>query len=402
LKVAFFFLVPCEEVTKSVGGLVIHVFQHLAPCVNSVVFCEGNERGVLHGVPYVGYGEFDVKKVAKKITNNKLLKLLFVKFMTTSFYKVGVPLALRKRIDELASSLDVDIIVPVHPDLPERKYLLFAGTKVAPEILIDSVGYHFQGLGALEKLLVLTLFRARAMMDKNATFFGLSKRDLDFWFRGPFGKRGNAVYLGVPKSFAELVSKLRGERKRGDKLKFYHASVFMTKRDYHHILLASKMLKDEGFKEFEVNLRILVRREHERRAGKALEELLKALGVGDVVNLEITDVPLSDEEYTRFHLNNDVLLWTGKIQAYGITPLEALYVGNPAVVTERAGVAEVLRGIKGVKIYNPDDVKSLARSMRWYLENDEWVELGEKYPKFVEFVNELTCRMFRSALEALL
>jgi len=403
LKVAFFFLNSCEEVTKSVGGLVIHVFQHLAPCVDSVVLCRGNEKGVLHGVPYIGYGEFSAKEVVRKIMkNNILLKSFFMMFMRSSFYKYGVPLVVRKRVDELISSLGIDVVVPIYPDLPERKYLLLAGTRVAPELLIDSNSYLFRMLSPFEKLAILTLFRAKAMTDKKATFFAPSKRDLDLWFRGPLGKRGGVVYLGVPKGYMELVSKLRGERERGDKLRFYHASVFMTKRDYHHILLASKMLKDEGFRGFEVNLRILVNTEDQKRVGRALEELLKALGVGDVVNLEVTDVPLSSEEYVRFHLNNDVLLWTGKMQAYGITPLEALYAGNPAVVTERAGVVEVLRGIKGIRVYNPDDVRSLARSMRWYLENNKWVELRDRYPKFVEFVNELTCRMFRSTLEALL
>lgn len=392
MKVAFLFQQDCETVSKGVGGLLVHVFRHLAPCVPSLVLCAGRGVGERDGIPYIGIG--DLPKVSFK--GSLLKRLFFIKFMR-NLYSAGARarFALRENVEFIVRELGVDVVIPIYSEIPEIKYFAFKGNyKILTELLIDSVSYRFLQLSVLEKLLILTLMRMYAFSDKGSAFFGVSKRDLELWFRGL--KKARPVYLGLPKGFEASPKTL----KSGNKVSFYHASVFMTKRDYHHIILASKLLKDRGYKNFEVNLRITVKEELER-IKNSLEGLVKALGVEDVVNLDVSDKPLPLEDYLEFHIKNDVLLWTGKLQGYGITPIEALYFGNPTIVTEKAGVAEVLRDIKGVKVYNPDDVNSLVNAMEWYLRDKGWKELGSSYRAFVEEFSKMTCKMFVSLLKSL-
>ncbi len=390
MRVAFLFYDSCDRVVKSVGGLVVHTFQNLAPCFDSVVLCAGKGSGYRDGIPYIGIGDIKSPKL------NKFLRRFFVKYMRFLYLRGILPQAfLKKRVEALASELGVDVIVPIYSDIPEIKYFAFGGTlPLAIELLIDSVSYEFIKMGVLEKLVILTLLRMSMLADKDMVLFALSKRDLDMWFKGPLSSRGTPVYLGLPKDFKEKVTSKIGKGERQGKVKFYHVSVFMTKRDYHHIILASKMLKDKGY-DFDVNLRITTT---EPRVKQALLDLVCSLKVEDVVNLEISDTPLPIDKYIEFHLNNDVLLWTGRLQGYGITPLEALYLGNPAIVTEKAGIAEVLRGTKGVKIYNPERVEDLAKAMEWYLVNDDWKEIRGRYRDFVDKIDAITCKMLSSVL----
>ncbi len=392
MRVAFLFQQDCETVSKGVGGLLVHVFRHLAPCVTSFVFCRGKGVGERDGVPYIGIGEFPNVTFHR----NKLKRLFLIKFMR-NLYRAGARarFTIRKNVETMAKELNVDVVIPIYSEIPEIKYFAFEGNyKVLTELLIDSVSYRFLQLGTLEKLIILTLIRMKAFADKNSTFFGVSKRDLELWFKG-FGRK-RPVYLGLPKGFEAPLKTFK--EKEG--VNFYHVSVFMTKRDYHHIILASKLLKDKGYKNFNVNVRITVKEDFER-IKSSLESLVKTLGVEDVVNLEVSNEPLPLEDYLVFHIRNDVLLWTGKLQGYGITPIEALYFGNPAVVSERAGVVEVLKGIKGVKVYNPEDVQSLTNAMEWYLRDESWKGLGPNYRAFVEEFSKMTCKMFVSLLKSL-
>ncbi len=394
MRVAFLFQQDCETISKDVGGLIVHVFRHLAPCVHSIVLCRGRGVGERDGIPYIGIGDFP--KVSFK---GSLFKRLFFTALMRNIYSSGARarFTLRKNVELIAKELDIDVVIPIYSDIPEIKHFAFKGNyKLLNELLIDSVSHRFPNLKILEKLVVLTLMRMYAFSNKNSTFFGLSKRDLELWFGSL--RRARPVYLGLPKGYEAPPKMPKNSNK--NKVSFYHISVFMTKRDYHHMILASKLLKSKGYKNFEVNLRITIRNDTER-IKESLESLVKALSVEDVVNLDISDEPLPLEDYLNFHVKNDVLLWTGRLQGYGITPIEALYFGNPVIVTEKAGVVEVLKNIKGVKVYDPNDINSLVSAMEWYLKNRSWKELGPNYRAFVKEFNKMTCKMFVSLLKSL-
>lgn len=79
---------------------------------------------------------------------------------------------------------------------------------------------------------------------------------------------------------------------------------------------------------------------------------------------------VSDEDKLRFLTGRDVIVMPSEYECFGVAAIEALAAGTPVIVSDRVGVAEIIRlGHAGQVV--PADVESVAQALRRYLDDPE-------------------------------
>jgi phosphatidylinositol alpha-1,6-mannosyltransferase len=97
---------------------------------------------------------------------------------------------------------------------------------------------------------------------------------------------------------------------------------------------------------------------------RAIQEWAHALGVGGRVEIW---TPVAD--VMSFYAAADVMVAPSREDAFGLPPLEAMACGLPVVVSERAGVSELIEdGRDALIVHDPENPAALARAVRRILD----------------------------------
>ena len=103
--------------------------------------------------------------------------------------------------------------------------------------------------------------------------------------------------------------------------------------------------------------------------------LIARHGLGDRVQLPRASVP---EAVMRDHLAAaDAFVITSQRYAWGLAPLEALASGTPVILTDGAGVVDILAGRPGVQVVPRDDPAAIADAIRGWRSGSGRVGIDE-------------------------
>jgi len=98
------------------------------------------------------------------------------------------------------------------------------------------------------------------------------------------------------------------------------------------------------------------------RYADRMAALIEARGVGDRVALPRRSV--SDAEMRDTYAAADAFAILSQRYAWGLAPLEALASGTPVILTEGAGVVDILAGRPGVQVVPREDPPAIAAAIR--------------------------------------
>ncbi len=390
--IPYFVALKCEDMLKKKGGIISHVLDTIAKCLpGRTVVCAGSGKVEVNGVTLLGSESLEEVLGSPKGPRFISMYTSFAKVVKDEMRKLGAKWSLSYVPGELRQVALVSALAPTT--------VLFLGdTQV--EVLNSMNPIARRVLVALEPFLA-----TRAV-----SLYALSALDVKRWMSDKWWlglERSFIVYQGLPKTTYEFVQRKYDEivRKKSrdvnGNVTFYAYGVMLPKRDYHLLVAASKMLLDEDF-DFRVIVRTTYYGEEAHKLVNIISEMITELGVSDVVNFEASEEPLAWEDVVRLHLENDILLWTDRIAAYGITPLEANAFGNPAIISDGCGVAELLN-FDPNSTFRAREYRDLYRAMKKYLTNDMW---KKRRPRLVEKMKKMnlerTCRQLRTGLAAVL
>jgi len=106
---------------------------------------------------------------------------------------------------------------------------------------------------------------------------------------------------------------------------------------------------------------------------------------------------LSDDELAQFYANARLTVYIPLDEPFGLVPLESLYYGTPAIVSDHGGPAEILTHGENARMVNPFNPKEIAEGIarlvkntdeaRYYAENGR--ALVESSFTFERYVTQL-------------
>lgn len=99
-----------------------------------------------------------------------------------------------------------------------------------------------------------------------------------------------------------------------------------------------------------------------------LEKHVNSLGIEKFVHF--IDSYITDEQMLNLYNACDIFLYPNENQTWGLSPLEAMSVGKPVIVTKGAGVHEVLRDGENAFIVNKRDVTAMAKKLQLFLDDE--------------------------------
>lgn len=112
----------------------------------------------------------------------------------------------------------------------------------------------------------------------------------------------------------------------------------------------------------------------------SLKKLVAELEIGDRV---VFTGPLYGREKLKAYINADVYVLPSSYEIFGITILEAWACGKPVIVTDRCGLADVVKGRAGLVV--PYDKVQLCNALAEMLDNAPMrLEFGRQGRKLVE------------------
>ena len=79
---------------------------------------------------------------------------------------------------------------------------------------------------------------------------------------------------------------------------------------------------------------------------------------------------VSADDKLGFLAGVDVLVMPSEYECFGVAAIEALAAGTPVIVSDRVGVADIVRGEQAGQVV-PADVESIAKALRKYLDDPE-------------------------------
>jgi glycosyltransferase involved in cell wall biosynthesis len=129
-------------------------------------------------------------------------------------------------------------------------------------------------------------------------------------------------------------------------------------RRFEDLIDASAMLHDLS----DVRTRIVGSDHLNPAYGRQLDDRLRAKNLNGRIVLDRRSV--SDRELRGLYAAADLYVFPSSRQSHGLAPLEALASGTPVVVSEGAGVHEVLRGRVGASIVPPANPDAIAAAIR--------------------------------------
>ncbi len=178
------------------------------------------------------------------------------------------------------------------------------------------------------------------------------------WLRIPT-TRVSVVRSGVDKRiythFTERVDYLQEYRLNKNSIIIVCANILGRHRRYENVIRALKDFR-------RVHLFILSKTDADPNYAKELLALGSALGISERVH--VVDKYFSDRQRMSYIAGANALVFPNYPQTWGLTVLEAIALGVPVVVSDQAGVADVLMNNKNAYIYPATDVNALVRCIR--------------------------------------
>jgi glycosyltransferase involved in cell wall biosynthesis len=169
------------------------------------------------------------------------------------------------------------------------------------------------------------------------------------------------VPLGPAPSFFDAPDRAAARRRLGIEDGTFlaaGAAILFPHRRFEDLIEAIALLDDEPSIEA-----LIIGSDHgDRQYADRLNELIRDRGVEQRVRLPRTSI--SDEELRDVYAAADVFVFPNQRQTWGLTPLEALAAGTPAIVSAGAGVSEILEGRPGVEIVPPERPEAIAAALR--------------------------------------
>jgi glycosyltransferase involved in cell wall biosynthesis len=176
-----------------------------------------------------------------------------------------------------------------------------------------------------------------------------------------YRRPARVVPLGPAASFFDVPDRAEARRSLGvgdDTVLALGAAILFPHRRFEDLIEAMALLGDEPSVKA-----LIVGSDHADRAyADRLSALIRARGVDDRVDLP--RATFSDEELRTYYAAADVFVFPNQRQTWGLTPLEALAAGTPAIVSSGAGVSEILHDRPGVVIVPPERPDAIADALR--------------------------------------
>jgi glycosyltransferase involved in cell wall biosynthesis len=176
-----------------------------------------------------------------------------------------------------------------------------------------------------------------------------------------YRRPAHVVPLGPAASFFDAPDRAAARRRLGvgdGTFLAAGAAILFPHRRFEDLIEAIALLDDEPSIEA-----LIVGSDHgDRPYADRLSAMIRERGVEQRVRLPRASV--SDEELRDVYAAADVFVFPNQRQTWGLTPLEALAAGTPAIVSAGAGVSEILEGRPGVEIVPPERPDAIADALR--------------------------------------
>lgn len=143
------------------------------------------------------------------------------------------------------------------------------------------------------------------------------------------------------------------------------ASILMWHRRFEDAISAISSLIVKGYK---INYVIVGSSRAAPDYREYLEKYVKSLGTEKFIRF--IDSYVTDEEMLNLYNACDIFLYPNENQTWGLSPLEAMSVGKPVIVTRGAGVHEVLKDGETAFIVKQRDSQAMAEKLQLLLEDE--------------------------------
>ena len=202
-------------------------------------------------------------------------------------------------------------------------------------------------------------------------------------------KEGGVDSIVVPLGYNDKVFTYK-RRKKQDKYTFLHYDAFNARKGHFEVLEAF----DQEFK-------------HDEPVKLILKTSREIVGVPIVPsqypNIEVVYGKVPEQELADLCYRSDAFVFPSRGEGFGITPLEAMATGLPAIIPNTHGISEyfnpkymlgvdasekceaIYRRLTDVGYMRKSSVKDIRKQMRWCYENQaEARALGVKASKYVK------------------
>lgn len=157
---------------------------------------------------------------------------------------------------------------------------------------------------------------------------------------------------------------------------FVCANLLAPNRRYEDVLYALKTLNNKL-----IHLIILSKMDFDIQYANYLNKIIKDNNLTE--NVHFIDKFFTDEERMKYIKNCDILVFPNSPQTWGLTALEAMALGLPAIVSSGSGVSEVLTDGENAIVYQAGNVDMLTEKITKYLNNEKELKKiaknGQKY-----------------------
>ena len=160
-----------------------------------------------------------------------------------------------------------------------------------------------------------------------------------------------------------------------EKIRFFYPATPMIHKNYEVICKAASLLEREGMANFEI---LLTFTGEENRYTKKIKNSYSHLNSLRFIGF------LTGDEMNNMYQNCDCLLFSSKVESWGLPISEAKELDKPVLVADLPYAYEASGKYDKVKFFNPDDAKQLAGYMKNFIQGnivyDEAKELAHKEP----------------------
>lgn len=168
-----------------------------------------------------------------------------------------------------------------------------------------------------------------------------------------------------------------------DSLVLLSVAVFFRHRRLEDTILAIKQLVEQKNLQLPSFKYIIVGdKKGDLEYYKMIQSLIRANGLKNIVY--VIGESVSEDELLKFYCSCDIFVFPNDKQTWGLAPLEAMALGKPCIVSQGAGVHEVLTDDKTALLVEPRRPEQLADKIYMLLrDKDLRQRLGENSRKFV-------------------
>ncbi len=198
-----------------------------------------------------------------------------------------------------------------------------------------------------------------------------------------YHKKATVIRSGIEiEDYKNVISKIDVRNKfklDQDKFIFICSSIFFLHRRFEDAIDAIKIIAKNNRK---VQLIILGSSQFDPEYFKAIKNKINKENLSKIVTVNNKFLP--NDLFKAYIAASDVYIFPNEKQTWGLAVIEAMALGKPCIVSDGAGVHEIIKEEKNGLTFKCRDVKDLAGKMDKLINNEKLrIQVGKNAKEFV-------------------